>query len=571
MVMSSDEVIEVTVEKATEAGGGKLTTRRKMRKKDAVDGGNGLMKWERFLPKIALRVLLVEADDSTRQIISALLRKCSYRVAAVPDGLKAWEMLKGNPENVDLILTEVDLPSISGYALLTLIMEHDICKNIPVIMMSTQDSVNTVYKCMLRGAADYLVKPLRRNELRNLWQHVWRKQRQNLLAPDTFPMNESVGQQKAEGASANNSMSKHGNAFERDEHRVIGNGGDAQSSCTRPEMEGESADVEENPRARDSLQMENSKSMFNETRVLGNEMQNSSKEAIDFMGASFRRTGQRNREESVAQYESRIELDLSLRRPNASENQSSGDRPSLHPSSASAFTRYVHRPLQTQCSASPVVTDQRKNVAASQGDNIVLMNQYNSSEPLPSAPRRNEAGFYTTAESSGPPFSNHMNSWPGQSSYPTPTPIKSVQFPTGPPNTAYASTMAPTSLSPSPSSVSPHEYSSIFHPYNSKPEGDNSMDVEERRHVSSATEHSAIGNHIDRLLEKKNEDGYSSSVGKIQQSLQREAALNKFRLKRKDRCFEKKVRYESRKKLAEQRPRIKGQFVRQVQSTEAPQ
>jgi pseudo-response regulator 7 len=46
----------------------------------------------------------------------------------------------------------------------------------------------------------------------------------------------------------------------------------------------------------------------------------------------------------------------------------------------------------------------------------------------------------------------------------------------------------------------------------------------------------------------------------------REAALNKFRQKRKDRCFEKKVRYQSRKKLAEQRPRVRGQFVRQVVS-----
>jgi pseudo-response regulator 5 len=45
----------------------------------------------------------------------------------------------------------------------------------------------------------------------------------------------------------------------------------------------------------------------------------------------------------------------------------------------------------------------------------------------------------------------------------------------------------------------------------------------------------------------------------------REAALNKFRLKRKDRCFEKKVRYQSRKLLAQQRPRVKGQFVRQDQ------
>ncbi|CAN8252188.1 unnamed protein product [Cochlearia groenlandica] len=547
----SDEVVEITMDKAAEATGGKLS-RRQMRKKD---GGDGLVKWERFLPKIALRVLLVEADDSTRQIISALLRKCSYRVATVPDGLKAWEMLKGKPESVDLILTEVDLPSISGYALLTLVMEHDICKNIPVIMMSTQDSVNTVYKCMLKGAADYLVKPLRRNELRNLWQHVWR--RQSLQAPGSFPLDESVGQQKTEGAVANNSTSNYKNAFE--------------SSCTRPEMEGESADVEDNPR--DSLQMVSAKSLFNETRFLGNEIQNSSKEAIDFMGASLRRNGQDNREESVAKYESRIELRLSLQRPNASENQSSGDRPSLHPSTASAFTRYVHRPLQTQCSVSPVVCDQRQNAAASQDDNMVLINQYNSSEPPPSAPRRNEGGFYPRAGSSGQPVNNQMYSWPGQSSYPTPTPNKSIQFTC--PNTAYASAMAPASLSPSPGSVSPHEYSSMFHPFNSKPEclqrQGGSMDLEDRRHIiSSTTEQSGIGNHcIDQQqLDKKYEDGYSSSVGKIQQSQQREAALNKFRMKRKDRCFEKKVRYESRKKLAEQRPRIKGQFVRQVLSIE---
>lgn len=56
-------------------------------------------------------------------------------VAAVPDGLKAWETLKERPHNIDLVLTEVELPSISGYALLTLIVEHDLCKNIPVISM----------------------------------------------------------------------------------------------------------------------------------------------------------------------------------------------------------------------------------------------------------------------------------------------------------------------------------------------------------------------------------------------------------------------------------------------------
>lgn len=48
---------------------------------NAADGAtsSAVVRWERFLPKLVVRVLLVEADDSTRQIIAALLRKCSYK------------------------------------------------------------------------------------------------------------------------------------------------------------------------------------------------------------------------------------------------------------------------------------------------------------------------------------------------------------------------------------------------------------------------------------------------------------------------------------------------------------
>ena len=48
----------------------------------------------------------------------------------------------------------------------------------------------------------------------------------------------------------------------------------------------------------------------------------------------------------------------------------------------------------------------------------------------------------------------------------------------------------------------------------------------------------------------------------------RAKALAKFRQKRKERCFDKKVRYVNRKKLAETRPRVRGQFVRVASNTE---
>ena len=76
-------------------------------------------------------------------------------VSAVSDGLEAWEILKRRHNNIDLILTELDLPSISGYALLTLIMEHDGCKNIPVVSKSHKSQLrihshaSTVFSVMV--------------------------------------------------------------------------------------------------------------------------------------------------------------------------------------------------------------------------------------------------------------------------------------------------------------------------------------------------------------------------------------------------------------------------------------
>ncbi|KAJ0976677.1 hypothetical protein J5N97_012151 [Dioscorea zingiberensis] len=108
------------------------------------------IRWERVLPRRSLRVLLVENDDSTRHIVIALLRKCGYHVAAVADGVKAWEVLIEKEYNFDLVLAEVDMPTLSGIGLLSRIMGDEGCKNIPVIMMSPYDSVSVVLKCMLK-------------------------------------------------------------------------------------------------------------------------------------------------------------------------------------------------------------------------------------------------------------------------------------------------------------------------------------------------------------------------------------------------------------------------------------
>ena len=57
--------------------------------------------------------------------------------------------------------------------------------------------------------------------------------------------------------------------------------------------------------------------------------------------------------------------------------------------------------------------------------------------------------------------------------------------------------------------------------------------------------------------------------GDVGKAMRRQAAVSKYLLKRKNRCFQKKVRYESRKKLADSRPRVRGQFVKYSADGEA--
>ncbi|XP_028790773.1 two-component response regulator-like PRR95 isoform X2 [Neltuma alba] len=629
---------------------------------------NGLMRWEKFLPKMVLRVLLVEADDSTRQIITALLRKCSYRVTAVPDGLKAWEMLKGRSHNIDLILTEVDLPSISGYALLTLIMEHEICKIIPVIMMSSQDSISTVYKCMLKGAADYLVKPIRKNELRNLWQHVWRR-RSSIISLNGL-QDEGVAQQKVEATAENNAASRSSGdaACIQKNKELIEKGSDAQSSCTKPDLEAETApteNVEEfaHLRCGDSCPSDekiqevetcihlgltsivhdnhaggstlgickNGKTGTahgtngcpeNRSASIGGETHDnhyvqisSSQEAIDLIGAFHAHPKCSPKSSTVnctGMFDFSPQLDLSLRRdhPSSFENEISKDRQTLVHSDASAFKWYTSRQLQ----APPTGLTNFCDIEKEQGTNCDKNNSYvatgyNSDSSTPSMQRSIVSP--TTAQSKESKLATSFSEQPRS----LPIPVRGIRFNDlckayGSVPPPMFSTRSDPPLGPNPTSAVSTFQANAYCLSNGKNSSEQLYEargqsgknlashivyvqdhklehVEDRGHISPATDLSRSSSFCNGNLSRMNSIGYGSNCGSngnvdqavivrtasevknedltnnanSHRSIQREAALNKFRLKRKERCYEKKVRYESRKRLAEQRPRVKGQFV----------
>ncbi|XP_058788375.1 two-component response regulator-like APRR1 [Vicia villosa] len=150
--------------------------------KETSGVNNGNKIGDGFVDRSKVRILLCDTDSNTSQEVVTLLLRCCYQVISVKSARQVIDALNAESENIDLILAEVGLPKKKGMKMLKYIARDKELRRIPVIMMSAQDEVSVVVKCLKLGAADYLVKPLRTNELLNLWTHMWRRRRMLGLA-----------------------------------------------------------------------------------------------------------------------------------------------------------------------------------------------------------------------------------------------------------------------------------------------------------------------------------------------------------------------------------------------------
>ncbi|KAH9530959.1 hypothetical protein CY35_19G011300 [Sphagnum magellanicum] len=119
-----------------------------------------------------LRVLVVDDEPLCLMILDRMLRQCKYNVTTCNLATKALSLLRENRNHFDLVISDVYMPDMDGFKLLEAIgLELDL----PVIMMSADGETDLVMKGITHGACDYLLKPVRLEELRNIWQHVIRR------------------------------------------------------------------------------------------------------------------------------------------------------------------------------------------------------------------------------------------------------------------------------------------------------------------------------------------------------------------------------------------------------------
>ncbi len=107
------------------------------------------------------RILVAEDDPSTLKLMCAVLKRAGFDVVAARDGLEALEAL--DKYHVDLLLTDVMMPSLDGFGLVEQLRDARI--ETPVLMVTAKGEVRDRRQGFLVGTDDYLVKPVDAQEM----------------------------------------------------------------------------------------------------------------------------------------------------------------------------------------------------------------------------------------------------------------------------------------------------------------------------------------------------------------------------------------------------------------------
>ncbi|XP_061953010.1 two-component response regulator-like APRR1 [Populus nigra] len=510
--------------------------------KSVGGGGAG----DGFVDRSKVRILLCDNDAKSSQEVFTLLLKCSYQVTSVRSARQVIDALNAEGPEIDIILSEVDIPMAKGMKMLKYIMRDKDLRRIPVIMMSAQDEVSIVVKCLRLGAADYLVKPLRTNELLNLWTHMWRRRHMLGLAEKNI-LNYDFDPVASDPSDANTNSTT---LFSDDTD-------DLSRRSTNPEMgmsthqEDESAAAAASASAAAAAAAEPSPGDPQKYRP-------------DVPGISDRRTGHlssgpkkselkigessafftyvksstvKNNSQGVALIEDNTNQNLRMEEKlqvcgeqmlNDAHLQENGEALEIH-SQGDDFRSSSSIPdsLSLERSCTPPVS--REFPQRNFKDDRVLMHQTNE-------PQLDASSLST------------------QSVYP--------YFMSGVVNQVMMSSSAQL-YQKNLHELQSHGTSAMLPGYNHLPQCP--------PHMSGMASFPyypvSICLQPGQMPTTPSWPSFGSSTSsdvKLNKVDRREAALIKFRQKRKERCFDKKIRYVNRKKLAERRPRVRGQFVRKV-------
>ncbi|RKY60222.1 MAG: response regulator [Candidatus Latescibacterota bacterium] len=102
-------------------------------------------------------ILVAEDSPTVRKLVTLALKAQGFRVVQAQDGMDALEKLARY--EVDLIITDLNMPNMDGYSLIQAIRENEHLKDVPIIVLSLEAKEEDKQRAFALGADSYLVKP----------------------------------------------------------------------------------------------------------------------------------------------------------------------------------------------------------------------------------------------------------------------------------------------------------------------------------------------------------------------------------------------------------------------------
>ena len=111
-----------------------------------------------------MRILVVDDFVTMRRVVRGFLREMGFEdVVEAAHGAAALEQLRAAP--ADVVITDIEMPILGGFALLSAIKKNAALRDVPVVMVAAEARKDEIVRSIQAGAAAYLVKPFTRETL----------------------------------------------------------------------------------------------------------------------------------------------------------------------------------------------------------------------------------------------------------------------------------------------------------------------------------------------------------------------------------------------------------------------
>ncbi len=110
-----------------------------------------------------IKVMVIDDSKTIRRSAESLLQKVGYEVLTADNGFEALPIISS--QHPDIIFIDIMMPRLDGYQTCALVKNNPKYRDIPIVMLSSEDGLFDRAKGRVVGAEQYLTKPFTRDDL----------------------------------------------------------------------------------------------------------------------------------------------------------------------------------------------------------------------------------------------------------------------------------------------------------------------------------------------------------------------------------------------------------------------